>query len=710
MKKVYNVVNKINKFDVESLKEVAMNDGHINSLHKLAFKEIHNHITQFITDSVKDYKEREVDGETWEDEQQFFGRVICGLPGHAKTTSLGVIAKRLIKEGNTPLLIAFKTNRDMDDFNKDILNFCEIKGLKDKVLLVNESNFKRVKSEIKNYQIVLISARRFFDLQLGYGSYKTFDQYYSEEESYKRTVIIDEMPEFRDCETFKGGDKDNYTNWVEAYAEYVNTNEQPTKKEEKKVWGKPKPENKEEEQIIVSKQDLWSAQNTIEFAFNCLNTEYIDNAKDSVPIGNLKKYIENSPTYNTFIKVMKKFETLEQVRSDHKKRMKWFMQLLDNEQEDKNVGVLNKDDKYLSVLCSKYINYLSKGNVLILDGTAKEVENIYNANGFEVVECKNYHDYANRLHIHHHEINTNKNNRGSEKTIEMISNDIKWINGRLGVQNKEMFPLVMKSDVEAFRKTGVISSDMYRKFYAGIKSDDDESTSISLMNAVGTNCIGDKAVMAMAGLPIRHASFYKLHAIAMFDTGINVSTFDSFDEEYKTQKKNEIVWFIDNRVQQIYESLFIADFSQIMHRINIRNLSLSSRVDIILYTRKKGWVDRIVKYFGVPDKHYSFQKVVDVEKFTEECTAIMKKVKEFIKKSKKKELFAHDIVLDEKKSAFRSWFRRSWDMVIQEETASGKTETLIPDMVKREIILDIMDKQKLMIEINEKQERIFKLK
>ncbi|MCZ8513389.1 hypothetical protein O9H85_13315 [Paenibacillus filicis] len=204
-----------------------------------------------------------------------------------------------------------------------------------------------------------------------------------------------------------------------------------------------------------------------------------------------------------------------------------------------------------------------------------------------------------------------------------------------------------------------------------MKTDEEEFYSLSLMNAVGTNALDTYPALWMYGLPFRFPTHYKLHAIAMFGVKTDISTKSSFDQNEdgtKTGKQSydDLTWFNNPSVQKLYESLVIADFSQIIHRMNIRNLNQNNKCYIIIYTHKKGWVERLASHFGI-DKVY-YEKVFDVQSFTNKARKYLEEAAQFIKNGEKEKYTASEIVAGKSKTGFRDWINK----IIQENNNSDE--------------------------------------
>jgi hypothetical protein len=617
-----------------------LHQDHINKLHEQAFLDTHNLLINFVERSEKLYEELE---DIWSGDKKsketknYLSQVANSIMGAGKTTSLKVVAKMAIEQKKS-LLCAFNNKDTMNDLYNSVKRFAEEYGYTQGIIQAHEDNYYDVVHQLSEYNVVAITQQRLRDIALGYGDFHPLKYHTPESREgwvskRQRSIIIDEMPDFVDGEIFDIGGINNCLDWFDAMSKNL------------------KNEN-------IKPSDLRKARLIINHLFATEFTEVEDEDNKSIASRRLFRFVEGSPQKELLESVLSSLKT--DVKSEYKNRHKWFMRLL----RENGVGVVNRDEKTTNLICAELIDYRKFGNVLVLDGTADITEGIYKKAGYELIKLPNYHNYKERLHLRLKDINTSKENRKNPDVHSKIACDIV----ELRQKGKNILPLPSKQDIQTYKKLGVITTELFDKFFKGrasVNENEHESMALNLLNTTGKNDLSKYDCLGMLTLPIRHPAYYKLFAIAVHGTSKNVSL---LPKTKGRQSKDSVKWFQDSDVQEIFERLMLMDFSQIIHRSSLRNMKQNNEVDIVIYTNRVGWLDKMLKLYKIPSRNGSVYQLFLKQRFKQECIQKAKEVSTVMLRDKTKlEFNPKDI-----SSGFKKWLNRNWNDVERRGIIEGE--------------------------------------
>ncbi|KRE29655.1 DEAD/DEAH box helicase [Paenibacillus sp. Soil522] len=478
---------------------------------------------------------------------------ICdSAPGQGKTTALIEVMKSInSNKDTTPFLLVFNNKDALENVFSEIENYAIEHNRYKFVQYINENNVSNVYEEIDQYQILCITQQRLRDLSLGFGNKEKYQWYNSPSNSWlSRTLIIDEMPIFINETQFNISSNDNCVKWFDELAK----------------------------ESGLEYSDLQSGRSLIMALFNN------EMESEKCQTQRLVKMIEGTKEEKELTEILNKIN-VENATRENVLKLCWFKKLLHKD----GFGVIERTDYGNRILCAERIDYRNFGNILILDGTSGITPSVYNGE-YEYIKIQNYHNYE-RVILHNQVIGTSKNHRKNPDTKQRIAEDIFSIR-----KDMEVFPLMAKGDVISYRKNQVITSDQSNYFddYSDYLDDDkSDAVSLSLFNTVGKNILNNYSTLALLNLPIRHHTYYKKIAISIYGTEIDISINDG----------NYDSWFVDERVQKIFEELVLADLVQIIHRCKLRNINDSTPVHIYLYTKQTRWIDTLKTHFSLPDKN-----------------------------------------------------------------------------------------------------------
>jgi hypothetical protein len=125
--------------------------------------------------------------------------------------------------------------------------------------------------------------------------------------------------------------------------------------------------------------------------------------------------------------------------------------------------------------------------------------------------------------------------------------------------------------------------------------------------------INEYNALALLNLPIRPPEHYLKIAVSLYGLDINF--------EFAAIEQPD--WFADERLQQVYEEIMLAEILQIIHRSSIRNIKDDSEVHIYLYHSRPEWQEKIKNHFGLPEAHVTEVKLFNKKAyhFEENCVA-----------------------------------------------------------------------------------------
>ncbi|UOE75843.1 DEAD/DEAH box helicase [Parageobacillus thermoglucosidasius] len=588
-----------------------LEESRFKNLHEQAFYEVLDILLKFVEEGSSAIK----------DKQGKLAWICDAVMGSGKTTAIEVLLKYLAdNHRDIPLLLVFSERGLMKDIYDAIYAYGAKKGNYRLIEQVHTDNVNDVAHTLKRFQFVCITHQRFRDLTLGYGNWDEYRFYQVGFEAFPkkldRLIIVDEMPILFDSCVFDISSKDNSVDWFDKLAE--------------------------ESDLTSSEKQFARTMIMLLMTYEMLESE--GKRRFTKP---LKEGINNSNIQQRFEEILKK---INQKSNDFEslRKFKWFKQLLNHEK----VGAIDRHSKGTSILCSRLIPYHEKGNIIILDGTAKWNNIIYD-NHYEIKQVPNYHSYANRLIIHIKDINTSKEARASKKNDVhgKIASDLKKVREELNI---DIFPLPSKSDIQAYIKNNVINNEQ-KKFYE-LQDDRDETLPINLLNTRGKNVLSDYNALALLNLPIRNPQYYKLIGIGLYGVDINLAQYET------RQEQSSINWFQDEHIQKIYEDSLLADILQIIHRSNLRKINEQSTVHIFLYTHLTGWGTVLKEQLNLPDEAVTYDIVDDKYNFISKCNEYAQKAFDFLKKQA--DIFdnpsfsAKEITKDE---SFKNWLKYNWD-------------------------------------------------
>lgn len=470
--------------------------------------------------------------------------------------------------------------------------------------------------------------QRLRDLALNFGDLDSYLMY-QQEQSYwgkkpktlhktlvQRTIIIDEMPIFFNSQVFDIGKDNNSVDWFDAFAS--NTDENILSAEKKNLG-----------RLYISKLINTELQNTGNTTKRLLRT------------------IEATPMELEFTKIL---HSLSRSNADNESivRYNWFDQLLHEDE----IGAINRTSKKTNILCSEFIDYRLFGNILILDGTSNLTHTIYAKAGFKVIPLNNYHRYSERLFIEWGKLNTSKSKRADNRSEikEQISSDI------LEKRQKglNILPIPSKDDMNYYIKSGAITKEQHKEFFMN-RFDDNDTLAINLHNVTGSNSMNKYNHIALLNLPIMQPDEYRLQAIAIYGADIDLRLVSDLENEERKEHKGK--WFIDGRLQSLFEQQQKAELSQIIHRSSIRNINADDKVTIHLYHNKEQAIGLLMSVFGIDDENIKVNDIQKNNNFKVKCRKWAETILEFLKDNPNEEFTAYRIG----NSKFKYWLKDNWN-------------------------------------------------
>jgi hypothetical protein len=607
------------------------------SIHLPAFKDIYNAIKEFADQSqrIHSYIKEHPDSNN----DNYIHEVLCGLPGHGKTTALKYHIKQEIAQSHSkkhPYLLVFNNNDTMNDFFTEVNQFANQHGKKYSVLAVNEQNLEQYKLVLGQYQVIFILQQRLRDLAIGFGDYHSFMKYKQEnyywgdkpntidKTTVHRTIIIDEMPDFFNKEVFDIGSENNAVDWFDTFSNNTNENQLSS-------------DDKNKGRLYISK----------------LITRELHSIGRSTK--RLIRSIEATQTEKELISIL---DSLNKSNTDNKSvnRFKWFMKLLNED----DTGSINQTSKKTNILCSSFIDYKSFGNILVLDGTSNLTHTIYERAGFKLKLIHNYHRYIERLFFEWGKINTSSRKRSNEKSEirEQIAENI------IEKRNKGLNILAIpsKGDINFYISVGAITPEQQEKFFLGRQLEGD-SLAINLHNVTGKNDLSSYNHIALLNLPIMQPDEYRLQAIAMYGTDTDLRLVKELDKEEQSLHKNK--WFVDSHLQNLFQEHQKAELSQIIHRSSIRNINSDEMVTIHLYHNKKQMNELLKGVFQLTDENFNQVNIQQNNNFKVKCKKWAEKIIIHLKNNPNEEYTAFSAG----GKSFKKWLDNYWkehEVIIRE--------------------------------------------
>ena|GEM_PF-2299172 len=591
-------------------------DGVINNLHSQTFIDIINTIIRFINDAKYNIET---------ENKLSIRQVTNSIMGGGKSTALQIVSKMMLEQSDVPLLLVFNKEKSMENVLEPVAEYARSKGMENGVKMITSRNYDDYKDNIHQYKVVGITQQRLRDIATGSGDYSVFHSYHVDASvgwSYttERIVIVDEMPIFFDSEIFDIGEFNNSVDWFNEGMELIDESK-------------------------MSRKDIQRARLVINNIFALEMLEATDNDVTSISTRKLGRSIEGSPQYDVVLAAINQFKEITLTPKSHR-RFTWFQKLFFSD----SVGVINRDGKMTNIYCSKFIDYKQFGHMLILDGTSSIVNIFYDHGKFEYIHNTNYHNYKDRLKIYFVDVSTSKESRKKDDTHLRVTESLLEFKKIGEKSNLKILALPLKGDIQKYVENGVINESERQKYFTN-KVDSESNTAISLLNSTGDNDINKYDGIALLSLPVRHPSYYKLQAIGLHGTSIDISL------KQGKPKKDSLEWFSDEKVQKVYESLVLMDLSQIIHRTRLRNMSDNSKAFVFIYTNKLGWLECLKMHYKLPDSSiaiYSLKDETELRvKVKERLQSIQNKLKD-LDKFKKHSIGKIDV-------RFKKWINEYWD-------------------------------------------------
>ncbi|AMV11551.1 hypothetical protein GT3570_11520 [Geobacillus thermoleovorans] len=613
-------------FKLEDLKPY-IDPNQFNHLHPEAFLETFNYIYDFVQQSQAIYTYLQKHPES---EMKYIKRVLNSPPGQGKTTALQTIIKMNITDAyqKHPFLLVFNNGDTMNAFVQNIYTYTDIPKT---ILAVDDENIHTVKPVIQEYQMLCITQQRFRDLALDFGNRELFTKYAQKaywgrlpsdiklkHKYIPRTIIADEMPIFFDTAVFDISSENNSVDWFDELAENTDN-------------GKLISFYKAKGRGLINELINYELLHSVGKTTKKLIRKYEGTDTESV----LRYILDSLNTHG--------------VEMEHLNKFKWFKRLLFED----DVGAIDRNGKKTVILCSKYIDYSSFGNILVLDGTAIHTSEVYRHGGYDIVEVKNYHNYKDRLTIEWCKINTSSSARNDkEKEIkEKIASDIisKRKNGI------DVLPIPSKEDTNFYIQSGAITPEQYERFFKEKINENDQLT-INIRNLTGKNDLNEYNRIALLNLPVLPPQQYKLQAIALYGTNIDLRLVrDVTDKEEQKLYKDQ--WFVDPRLQKLFEQQMKADLSQIIHRTSIRNINSDAKVTVTLYHNKPKTNKLLQEIFRIPNENIIEVPLQQNEKFKEKCYEWAELVYEYLRGEPNRKFTARKVG----GQPFKNFINRNWD-------------------------------------------------
>jgi hypothetical protein len=611
-------------FELEDLKPF-IDSNQLNNLHPEAFCETFQYLYDFVQQSqaIYTYLQKNPKSET-----KYIKRVLNSPPGTGKTTALQAIIKMNITDTyqKQPFLLVFNNGDTMSTFVQNIYTYTDIPKT---ILAVDDENIHTVKSVIQEYQMLCITQQRFRDLALDYGNRELFTQYAQKRhwgrlpsgikpkhKYIPRTIIVDEMPILFDSAVFDISSENNSVDWFDALAE--NT-------DDKKLI----PFYKTKGRGLINELINYELLHSVGKTTKKLIRKYEGTDTESV----LRHILDSLNTHG--------------VEIEHLNKFKWFKRLLFED----DVGAIDRNGKKTVILCSKYIDYSPFGNIFILDGTAIHTSEVYRHGGYEIKEVANRHNYKDRLTIEWCKINTSSSARNDkEKEIkEKIASDIisKRKNGI------DVLPIPSKEDTNFYIQSGAITSEQYERYFRE-KINENDQLAINIRNLTGKNDLAEYNHIALLNLPVLPPQHYKLQAIALYGADIDLRLVRDTDKEEQKLYKNQ--WFVDSRLQNLFEQQMKADLSQIIHRTSIRNINSDTKVTVTIYHKQPKTNKLLQEVFHIPNENIIEVPLQQTEKFKEKCYKWAEQIYEYLRGEPNREFTAARLGGDK----FKDFINKNW--------------------------------------------------
>lgn len=599
---VNNIKNEISKF---------LSEEHLKNLHEEAFYDVLNTLVNFVNDGSHSLKKK----------QEKLAWVCDSVMGSGKTTAIKVLLKYLANNFNDiPLLLVFAEKNLMLEVYQDVNTYAKEMGVRNLIEYVDSNNVNEVSHTLTSFQFVFITQQRFRDLTIGLGNwneYRVFNKGHKPmQRTIERLIIVDEMPIFFDSAAFDVSSKDNSVDWFDKLAEGSS----------------------------FTAEEIQLARTVI---MMLMTYEMLKSKGNRTFTKALIKGVLDPLVEKEFIAIINRIN-MEQGDFESITKLRWFKKLLHTDE----VGAIDRHSKGTSILCSKYIDYHKKGNIIILDGTAQLNNEIYKRY-YKMINLPNHHQYKNRVSLFIRDINTTKESRDKkENDIHgKIASDLRKIREDF---KKGIFPLANKMDVQKYIDNNAID-DKQRQFYE-IKDKENGNLPINLLNTRGKNILSNYNALALLNLPIRNPRYYKLMGLGIYGAKLSLEQYEKDDS-----KENKTAWFKNENTQKIFEGALLSDILQIIHRSCLRNIKEQSEVHIYFYTHLKNWIIKLKEYLKLPDTSLYYDIADDKYNFLEKTQKFARKTRIFLEKNndvlKTKSYTAGQIIRGEQ---FKKFININW--------------------------------------------------
>lgn len=547
--------------------------------------------------------------------------ILNAKPGHGKTQALQLICyqtlywiKKTKKDSVIPLLIVLNEKKQQENLKDAVQLLLKEDGISmnsGDLICINSDNIKSQNKNVGKAHIVVITHSRLLNLLAEFEEYnKDYNEfpnsnYFNKQDSmtgymYERRIIIDESPPFFQGTSFG---LDNME-WLNPLMKRYHIESDITEKERRHGHHTSSNEalslEEKRSKKIVKKEDE-SRQRYNEIIIRCafqtaLAKEFL---YEHGPCNRkLKSYIdiENHELIEQFFRLvdndkyrqLKDFKVISQYN--------WLKKLYYHD----GIGMFDCESKNgtKKILCSRRLDYsIFSRHILIMDGTHAYAPLMYNGE-YQTLDIEDRTNYE-RVAIHCRNYATSASNRKARKgkIQQMVAKDIENI--RLENPLTKILPLMSKEEIGVYSGLGVIEENQ-RNYYE--EKVDINQLPLHILNTRGKNFIADYSSLYLTSLPIRNPEYYKLQAISLYAEHQKILNFQ-MKERYDISKN----WFLDERIQKLYEEDLQSELIQILHRTDLRKLNLpeENRISIYIATKLSFFLKNLMADTPFNDKFYS---------------------------------------------------------------------------------------------------------
>lgn len=527
------------------------------------------------------------------------GSVLNAKPGHGKTQALQLICyqniqfKKKSSKLVSPLLIVLNEKKQQDNLEEIILRLLKQdnqKIEKGEFLSVNSDNIKYQNQHVKNAYIVVITHSRLLNLLTEFEDYGSDYSHFQHEAFFSweeedtsqirpRKIIVDEAPPSFDGYSFG---LDNME-WLNPLLKRYYLDSYPLTKEDKQELAAtyyPR-----EHEVSIEEQRI---RNMIQKEHEYRQRYYEVVIRSAFQTALAKLFLDESGPYTRKLRdyiseddywyIERFFEHVESEKYEEIRdfnvisKYNWLKKLF---YEDK-VGMFDCESQRgnKKILCSRRLDYrIFDREIMIMDGTYGYSSLRYN-NEYQSRIVNDYTKY-NRVEVYCRNYATSASNRKKRKgkIQKVLADDIE--NLRLKNPKSEILPLMSKNDISLYRGLGTIKKEQRDYFEEKFHLN---QLPVHLLNTRGKNFIADYGRLYLTSLPIRNPEYYKLQAISL-----HFNDHETLNFEMKEMYDDSKNWFLDNRIQNVYEEDLLGELIQIFHRTNLRKLNLSENSSVQIY-------------------------------------------------------------------------------------------------------------------------------